>query len=186
MGCFAAVHDLHACGCAGCVCGRCGAPSIVAFSGKRQFVELLNVGRGGRAAGKGGGGGGRGRSGAGGRGSGGSGGGEQTGRGGGNAKVASPSVPIGPQQPGTVALAMGWPLPASTEVWVLTSTSGAAAMRLEEREAPYAALARRLQQVPWPRGVVPACRGDGAGVGGDGGGGGIGGTAGAAGCGGGA
>ena len=32
----------------GCVCGRCGAPSIVAFSGKRPFVELCNVGRVGR------------------------------------------------------------------------------------------------------------------------------------------
>ncbi|KAK9833304.1 hypothetical protein WJX81_004791 [Elliptochloris bilobata] len=28
-----------------CVCGRCGAPAVVAFSGKRQWVELLNTGR---------------------------------------------------------------------------------------------------------------------------------------------
>lgn len=28
-----------------CVCGRCGAPALVAFSGKRQWVELLNTGR---------------------------------------------------------------------------------------------------------------------------------------------
>ena len=25
--------------------GRCGAPALVAFSGKRQWVELLNTGR---------------------------------------------------------------------------------------------------------------------------------------------
>lgn len=28
-----------------CTCGQCGAPALVAFSGKRQWVELLNTGR---------------------------------------------------------------------------------------------------------------------------------------------
>jgi len=28
-----------------CMCGHCGAPAVVAFSGKRQWVELLNAGR---------------------------------------------------------------------------------------------------------------------------------------------
>lgn len=39
----------------GCMCGRCGAPGVVAFSGKRQFAELFPGGAAG------GGGGGRGR-----------------------------------------------------------------------------------------------------------------------------
>ena len=29
-------------------CGRCGQPAFVAFSGKRQYLELMNVGRVGR------------------------------------------------------------------------------------------------------------------------------------------
>lgn len=47
------------CGCTGqsaedkvlllrCVCGQCGAPAVVGFAGKRQWMELLNVGRKGR------------------------------------------------------------------------------------------------------------------------------------------
>ena len=28
-----------------CTCGECGAPAYVAWSGKRQWMELLNVGR---------------------------------------------------------------------------------------------------------------------------------------------
>ena len=32
----------------GCTCGRCGQPAFVAFSGKRQYLELMNVGRVGR------------------------------------------------------------------------------------------------------------------------------------------
>lgn len=28
-----------------CKCGRCGAPPLVAFSGKRQWSELINTGR---------------------------------------------------------------------------------------------------------------------------------------------
>ena len=31
-----------------CVCGKCGAPAVVGFAGKRQWMELLNVGRKGR------------------------------------------------------------------------------------------------------------------------------------------
>jgi hypothetical protein len=31
------------------VCGKCSAPALVAFSGKKQYVELLNIGRKGAA-----------------------------------------------------------------------------------------------------------------------------------------
>ncbi len=31
-----------------CTCKRCGAPAVVGFAGKRQWMELLNVGRKGR------------------------------------------------------------------------------------------------------------------------------------------
>ncbi len=44
----------------------------------------------------------------------------------------------------------GWPLPAETEVWVMTSTSGAAAMTTVARFAPYQELAERFRQIPWP------------------------------------
>lgn len=49
----------------------------------------------------------------------------------------------------------GWPLPPSCEVWVMTSTSGRAAMTKEEREAPWVALAARVHAVPWPRVATP-------------------------------
>ncbi|KAL0040019.1 hypothetical protein WJX79_002888 [Trebouxia sp. C0005] len=32
----------------GCTCGKCGAPALVAFSGKRQWSELINTGRKGK------------------------------------------------------------------------------------------------------------------------------------------
>ena len=32
-----------------CQCGRCGAPAMVAFAGKRQFMDMCNVGRKGKA-----------------------------------------------------------------------------------------------------------------------------------------
>ena len=51
----------------------------------------------------------------------------------------------------------GWPLPGSTAVWVLPSTSGAAPMTVEERVGPYRQLAEELQQVPWPRQPLPLC-----------------------------
>jgi hypothetical protein len=31
-----------------CQCGKCGAPALVAFSGKRQWSELINTGRKGK------------------------------------------------------------------------------------------------------------------------------------------
>jgi TDG/mug DNA glycosylase family protein len=47
-----AAHAKRASQAAGCACGRCGAPAVVAFSGKRQFAELFQAasgrGRGGR------------------------------------------------------------------------------------------------------------------------------------------
>ena len=96
----------------GCVCGKCGAPRIVAFTGKRQYIEVLNASR--RAAGD---------------------------------KPAK-TVPIGIQS--EVPTHAGWPFPSTTEVWVLTSTSGASALTNEARIKPYADLAAALQDVPWP------------------------------------
>ena len=32
-----------------CTCGACGAPRLVAFTGKRQYLELMNIGRTGKA-----------------------------------------------------------------------------------------------------------------------------------------
>lgn len=53
----------------------------------------------------------------------------------------------------------GWPLPASTEVWVLTTTSGAAPMTVAQRTAPYQRLAERLALVPLrAAGDAPSCR----------------------------
>ena len=40
-----AAHVVRACNSIGCKCGKCGAPSIVAFCGKRQFLEVVNAGR---------------------------------------------------------------------------------------------------------------------------------------------
>jgi TDG/mug DNA glycosylase family protein len=57
------------------------------------------------------------------------------------------TIPLGRQS----VLPQGWPLPVDTsEVWVMTSTSGAAAMTKEARYAPWKALAERLAQEPWP------------------------------------
>lgn len=65
-------------------------------------------------------------------------------------------VETGPQS----LLPPGWPLPPSaSEVWVLTSTSGAAAMTTEVREAPYRALSARLAQISWPREGARVCGG---------------------------
>ncbi|KAG2442614.1 hypothetical protein HXX76_002699 [Chlamydomonas incerta] len=104
-------HMRRAAASIGCSCGRCGAPRLVAFTGKRQFLELMNVGAG----------------------------------------------PARPRYGRQAALPPGWPLPAACEVWVCSSTSGAAAMTREAREQPYAQLAARLAQLPWPLPAQPAC-----------------------------
>ena len=50
------------------------------------------------------------------------------------------------------SLPPGWPFcPESTEVWVLPSSSGRAAMTREAREGPYVELGRRLAESRWPR-----------------------------------
>ena len=90
----------------------------MAFTGKRQWVELLKAGGGGEWGG------------------------------------AAVSPAFGPQPPSLRP--EGWPLPPATAVWVLPSTSGAAALSNAEREGPYAALAAAVLRVPWPRGP-PAC-----------------------------
>lgn len=104
---------------AGCTCGMCGAPALVAFTGKRQFLELLNIDAAGQLRK-------------------------------GKAKVVSSAVQLG-KQPADM-LPPGWPLPVDrTEVWVLTSTSGAAPMSTADRERPYRQLAEKLAEIPWPR-----------------------------------
>jgi len=45
---------------------------------------------------------------------------------------------------------LNWPFPDSTEVWLLPSTSGASALTLEQRHAPYRALAQELNKFPFP------------------------------------
>lgn len=45
----------------------------------------------------------------------------------------------------------GWPLPDSSAVWVMTSTSGASPMTTEARMAPWRALSEHLQTFNWPR-----------------------------------
>eukprot|EP00802_Teleaulax_amphioxeia_P014162 Tamp_14223.p1 GENE.Tamp_14223~~Tamp_14223.p1 ORF type:complete len:404 (+),score=53.22 Tamp_14223:112-1212(+) len=42
-----------------------------------------------------------------------------------------------------------WPFPESSEVWILPSPSGRAAMTAAEREAPYVQLGKRLASIPW-------------------------------------
>lgn len=69
----------------------------------------------------------------------------------GKAKVSPATVQLG-RQPAN-QLPPGWPLPADkSEIWVLTSTSGAAPLSNADRERPYAQLAERLTEIPWPRG----------------------------------
>ncbi len=51
----------------------------------------------------------------------------------------------------------GWPLPASTDVWVMTSTSGASPMTNEQRFATWQALAEHLEGLPWPRQDTVQC-----------------------------
>ena len=101
----------------GCLCGACGAPKIVAFTGKRQFVELLNVDYKAKGV----------------------------------KKVTK--IDLGPQQ----ILPSGWPFPKETDVWVLTSTSGASALTNEARIAPYKALSQALEHIPWPLDKVATC-----------------------------
>ena len=60
------------------------------------------------------------------------------------------SVVTGRQDPDT--LPPGWPFcPLQTEVWVLPSSSGRAAMTTAAREEPYVRLGERLAQMTWPR-----------------------------------
>ena len=43
----------------------------------------------------------------------------------------------------------GWPFPASTDVFVLSSSSGRAALNNEERKAPYVELGGLFHSLPW-------------------------------------
>ncbi|KAL3151326.1 hypothetical protein ABBQ38_013161 [Trebouxia sp. C0009 RCD-2024] len=107
-----AAHVARACDSIGCKCGKCGAPALVAISGKRQWSELINTGRRGQN------------------------------------KITK--FDVGPQS----LRPEGWPLPAHTPVWVMTSTSGASPMTTEARMAPWHNLSQHLTQVSWPREVT--------------------------------
>lgn len=62
-------------------------------------------------------------------------------------------IETGKQEPD--ALPPGWPFKkegeGATEVWVLPSSSGRAAMTKEAREGPYVELGKKLRGVAWPR-----------------------------------
>lgn len=131
-----------------CTCGNmCGSPAIIAFSGKRQFIELFDS-KGKRQSNK-----------------------KQkldqgvitmqTNTDRNNiyqssddevtkSKTCPTEICYGRQH----VLPSGWPLPVTVaEVWVLPSTSGAAAMTREDRFGPWQRLADRLRGVPFPRSV---------------------------------
>ncbi|GMH40337.1 hypothetical protein BSKO_08241 [Bryopsis sp. KO-2023] len=108
-------HLGRACSEIDCECGKCGCPCIVAFAGKRQFLELFNAGR--------------------------------------SPVNRVKSVDIGKQ----TRLPQGWPFPSETEVWVLPSTSGASALKNEQREGPFREVAAILESIPWPRNVAAKC-----------------------------
>ena len=108
----------------------CCAPRVIAFTGKRQFVELLNAGR--------------------------EGGDSKKNNNSKKRKFDSSSVGYGLQPPSLRP--DGWPRCLSeTEVWVLTTTSGAAGLTNEARAAPYLELGRRLASEAWPRPPPPCC-----------------------------
>jgi TDG/mug DNA glycosylase family protein len=162
------VREVSARGVEGCSCGACGAPLAVAFAGKRQFQELLalpamteeeetqveggeTVAAAAAAAApapnkkttsskkkkkKGGGGG-----------------------GGGGAYNRLPPVELGLQH----KLPVGWPLPPSTQVYVTATTSGAAGLTNEAREASWRAMWAVVGREPWPRRVRAVCGGGGGG-----------------------
>lgn len=54
-----------------------------------------------------------------------------------------------------ILVPQGWPLPPSTAVWVLTSTSGASPMTNAARKEPYQGLADAIASIPRPR--TPLC-----------------------------
>ena len=137
-----------------CGCSHlCGSPAIIAFSGKRQFIELFDS-KGKKKQG--------------------------------NKKqkldqatatmqtntdrnnmhqssdseiIRSQICPTEIQYGRQHVLPGGWPLPvAAAEVWVLPSTSGAAAMTRENRFGPWQRLADRLREIPFPRSVC--CKDD--------------------------
>ena len=87
---------------------------------------------------------------------------EQSQRGGDEAWL---QVSLQSQRPASIQLGRQWVLPAgwpldvqASEVWVMTSTSGAAALSREARLAPWRELAGRLARHAWPRGAA-ACGG---------------------------
>ena len=133
----------------GCNSGTCGAPCVIAFSGKRQFQELFPSStpkpgpKKGRVSPR-----------------------KKENIESANIKKQKKShnnvrlqskkpklVPFGCQE----ILPLDWPLPLSVHVWVLPSTSGAAPMTREARYGPWKDLARGLEKIPWPRNVKCTC-----------------------------
>lgn len=51
----------------------------------------------------------------------------------------------------------GWPLPETTEVWLLPSTSGASALTNEQREAPFREISKHIGCLEWPRRIQLSC-----------------------------
>lgn len=134
---------------AGGGCAVCGAPAVVAFSGLRQFQELFPLPprpggpRAGQAQLK--------RLAAGSA-------VQRAGSPAGGVSSPGPALPLirlVERRPASIApgrqlvLPQDWPLdPSRTEVWVMPSTSGAAAMTREQRFGPWQALADRLSAIP--------------------------------------
>lgn len=124
-------HTARASSSIGCSCGVCGAPAVIAFAGKRQFVELFSSPDDDHtptsASSKGT---------------------HKRKRNTKPSKARKDTITFGKQS----ALPPGWPLPTKgTEVWVLPSTSGAAPMSRKQRYGPWEALAQRLSGLPWPQ-----------------------------------
>ena len=98
----------------------CCAPRVIAFTGKRQFVELLNADKKEKKP-----------------------------------KFDSSNVSYG-LQPAALRPSAFPKCLSETELWVLTTTSGAAGLTNADRTAPWLELGRRLTREPWPR-EPPAC-----------------------------
>ena len=132
----------------GCNCEKhsCGGPSIVAFSGKRQFIELFDSRHAKKresdssivtrklpneSADQ-----------------------QYSATGGHGVKVITKSCfcPAQVDYGRQAVVPVGWPLDTqTTEVWVLPSTSGAAAMSKSARIGPWMLLADRVKSIPHPR-----------------------------------
>lgn len=115
-----------------CCCSTCGCPRLLAFAGMKQFVQLFQSRERKKGCDRGQ---------------------EILDR---DTKVTLASVcPEKVHFGRQFVLPRGWPLDTSkTEVWVLPSTSGAAAMTRDDRIEPWQRLAHRLSEIEHPRTLV--------------------------------